>query len=151
MNFKTWQDQKKVKLQDIIFAESLTEPLHCELFTRLADRMAAHEPTFTDGLAFLETGCDLILMGHQEALFADSDNFSEWKLSLQRLRYPNTMARDDMAREHFEKLPWPYGSKIKFERRGDRAGVELKLFISNSTDLTKILAGLERVQQELAK
>jgi hypothetical protein len=151
MNFKTWQELKKVKEQDMVFARALSNPVHVGVFQRLADKMSAFEPTFSEGLALLETGTELILMGHDETLFSESQDLNTWKLSLQRLRYPHTMARDDEARQQFEKLPWPYGSKIKFERRGDKAGVELKVFVSTSTDLTKIIAGLERVQMELAK
>ena len=52
-------------------------------------------------------------------------------------------------KEKLESLSWPYGSKIKFERRGDRAGIELKLFISSSSDLTKVISSLERVKENI--
>ena len=46
-------------------------------------------------------------------------------------------------------LPWPYGSKLKFERRGDRAGIELKVFITSEADLIKTIAALEQVKSKI--
>jgi hypothetical protein len=149
MNFKTWKEQKKVKDQDLIFTGALKENLHLELFIKASEHMAGLQPSFSDGIAFLETATDLILMGHTEDLFENSSSFESWITYVRELRYPQTTSRDQQLKQRFEKLPWPAGSKVKFERRGDKSGVELKLFISNPTDLTKILASLERVQQEL--
>ena len=149
MNFKTWKEQKKVKAQDLIFTQPLKENLHRELFDKVSEQMASLKPSFTEGLAFLETASDLILMGHKESLFEYSGDFQNWASHLQKLRYPQTAQRDDEMKKRFEALPWPAGAKIKFERRGDKSGVELKLFISNAPDVTKIVAALERVQEEL--
>ncbi|MBC7420165.1 MAG: hypothetical protein H7328_05505 [Bdellovibrio sp.] len=162
MDFKTWAVDKKLKDSDLLFKKALKTPSQEDLFLKAADHMATLKPSFTEGLQTLELLTDLILMGHDEALFGGagvpvtSDNFQplifeSWKESLRRLRYPETSLRDDDLKIKLEKLPWPYGSKVKFERRGDRAGVELKLFVSSSTDLTKILASLERVQEEISK
>jgi hypothetical protein len=149
MNFKTWKEQKKVKNQDLIFTHSLKENLHQELFTKISEQMASLKPSFTEGLAFLETATELILMGHGELLFESSHDFSKWSESLKKLRYPQTSLRDESLKQKFESLPWPAGSKVKFERRGDKSGVELKIFISGQADVTKAVAALERVGQEL--
>ena len=146
MDFKTWKEQKKVKDQDLIFTRALKSPQHLDLFTKVSEQMAPLTPSFTEGVAFLELATDLILMGHMEALFEKTLTFETWSLNLKKLRVPHTDLRDSDLKEKLEKLPWPQGSKIKFERRGDKSGIELKLFISNPTDLTKILASLERVQ-----
>ncbi len=149
MNFKTWKEQKKVKDHDLLFVSSLKSQQQIALFNKVADDMAGLTPSFTEGLAFLEMATDLILMGHLETLFENAVNFEIWNLHFKNLRYPQTKIRDEGLKEKFEKLPWPYGSKVKFERRGDKFGAEVKLFISNPSDLTKILASLERVKQEL--
>ncbi|MCC2677467.1 MAG: hypothetical protein K0R29_43 [Pseudobdellovibrio sp.] len=149
MNFKTWKEQKKVKDQDLVFLNSVKEELHQELFAKVSEQMASLKPSFTEGIAFLEAASELILMGHTEQLFENSTDFPAWQQSLKRLRYPQTTVRDEEQKKKFETLPWPAGSKVKFERRGDKSGVELKVFISGAPDVTKILAALERVQQEL--
>lgn len=149
MNFKTWAEQKKVKDQDLVFQRALKFEAQRMLFERLADQMAQFSPSFSDGISFLEVATDLILMGYSETLFEKCSNFTTWKNQLHGLRYPISTSRDLDLKQRFETLPWPYGSKVKFERRGDRAGVELRVFISSASDVIKIKAALERVQQDL--
>lgn len=148
-DFDTWSVEKKIKDSDLIFKKSIKSDYHSELFKKLANQMALLNPTFAEGLQILELLTDLILMGHDEDLFINSEDLSAWKISLKKMRYPQTNERDEELKNKFEKLPWPHGSKIKFERRGDRAGVELKIFLSSETDLTKALASLERVKDEM--
>lgn len=154
MSFKTWTEDKKVKESDLVFTRALKKPVHLDLFHKAADQVCALGPSFSEGLHLLELLTDLILMGHTEELFANlsaaKDKLDVYKSHLKSLRYPQTSKRDEDLKSKLETLPWPYGSKVKFERRGDRAGVELKLFISSEVDLTKIMAALERVKQELA-
>ena len=54
MDFKTWKEQKKVKDQDLIFAQSLKEILHQELFGKVSEQMASLKPSFSEGIAALE-------------------------------------------------------------------------------------------------
>lgn len=149
MSFKTWSEDKKVKQSDLVFIGALKTPVHLDLFHKVADQVLILGPSFSEGLQILELTTDLILMGHQEELFSHMNSFETYKTHLKSLRYPQTTKRDEDLKIKLEALPWPYGSKVKFERRGDRAGVEVKLFISSEVDLTKILASLERVKQEL--
>ncbi|MBC7742892.1 MAG: hypothetical protein H7061_11895 [Bdellovibrionaceae bacterium] len=151
MDFTSWALQKKLKDQDLLFKRALKTPLQEALFSKLANQLASLNPTYSEGLSVLEMLTDLILMGHNEMLFEGAESFETWKSALKKLRFPETSQRDELLKTKLEQLPWPYGSKVKFERRGDKAGVELKLFVSSATDLTKILASLERVQVEISK
>ncbi len=151
MNYKDWLSEKNIKDSDLIFTQSLKKEIHQELFKKAADQITQLRPTYSEGLQLLEVLTDLVLMGHDEVLFENSALLEVYKKHLLSLRYPVTQNRDEDLKKKYEQLPWPAGAKIKFERRGDRAGVELKLFISNPTDLTKAIAALERVQQELNK
>lgn len=151
MNYKNWLSEKNIKESDLIFTRSLKKEIHQELFKKAADQITQLKPTYSEGLQLFEVLTDLVLMGHDEVLFENSALLDVYKKHLLSLRYPVTQNRDEDLKKKYEQLPWPAGAKIKFERRGDRAGVELKLFISNPTDLTKAIAALERVQQELNK
>lgn len=146
----TWAEAKKVKESDLVFIRALKNPIHLDLFHKLADQVSDLNPSFSEGLQILELLTDLILMGHTEELLARPMQVSSYQAYLKSLRYPQTTKRDDKLKSKLEALPWPYGSKVKFERRGDRAGIELKLFISSEVDLTKILASLERVKTDLS-
>lgn len=149
MNFKTWKEQKKVQERDLIFSHALKETQHQLLFEKIADQMSALNPSFTEGLGFLELAVDLILMGHLEDIFESSSAFSTWLQQLKKLRYPQTFLRDESTQNKLETLPWPSNAKLKFERRGDKFGVEMKVFISNPSDLSKVISALERVQSEM--
>jgi hypothetical protein len=149
MSFGVWVTEKKVKESDLVFTRALKNPAHLDLFQKAADHVVGFTPSFSDGLQALELVTDLILMGHDEEIFATLSGFESYRSHLKKLRYPQASQRDQDLKNKLETLPWPYGSKVKFERRGDRAGIELKLFITNDVDLTKIMASLERVQKEL--
>lgn len=158
MNFQTWIEQKKVKEHDLIFLGPLKASGHRDLFTRIADRMAALNPSFADGLAFLEQITDLLLMDRTEGLLPHPGapagensvrTFTIWKEAVYRLRFPQTALRDDQLKARWAGFSWPSGSRTRFERRGDRAGVELRVFISSPADITRLVAALERVRKDM--
>ena len=149
MNFTTWKELKKVQDRDLIFLNLLKTEEQTQCFRTLAERMSGLCPSYSDGLSFLETASELILMGHREELFKDSDSFTGWSNSLKQLRYPASGARDEQAKNKLEAMKWPAGAKLKFERRGDRFGVEMRYFISNSADLLKLNSALERLYEEM--
>ncbi len=148
-SFNSWKLEKKIKDSDLIFTRALKSIYHQDLFNRLATALADQRPSFSEGLQMLELFTDLLLMDYSEALFLKTDDLETWKCYLQNLRYPMTTYHDEAMKNKFQNLPWPNGAKTKFERRGDRAGVEFKFFISSEADLTKLIASLERVKAEL--
>jgi hypothetical protein len=102
----------------------------------------------------LELVVDLLLMGKSpvEILPQDQLNSGEsWIETLRLLRYPQTSQKDDWASRQVEQLPWPGTAQAKWTRQGDRAGIELKLFVSNPTDFKKYLQSLSVVQEALEK
>ncbi|MFZ3229773.1 MAG: hypothetical protein WA160_06185 [Pseudobdellovibrio sp.] len=150
-SFDQWQLEKKMKVSDLVFTQSLKTTFQQDLFEKVAIHITSLKPSFSEGLKALELATELILMGHQETLFENGSTLEACLLHLQHLRYPHTTSSDTDLKTKLENLPWPSQTKVKFERRGDRAGVEVKLFISSASDLTKIIASLERVQIEIAK
>lgn len=152
MNFKTWAIEKKIKDSDIHFVKLLNNPADLNKLYKVCDEVILLKPSFSEIIKIIETLTELILMGNSEILSPGSiNNLEDYKKYLFQIRFPQAAQKDNELKNKMEKLPWPYGSKIKFERRGDRSGVELKVFISNEVDLTKILASLERVKQELSQ
>lgn len=145
-----WLEAKKVKASDLVFLSPLKSDLQWQLLFKAVGQLIEARTSYTDSLKNLELISDLILMGHEETLFEQSHDFSKWSTHLRALRYPATTKRDDELKERLEKLPWPYGSKTKFERRGDRAGIELKMFITSEADLIKAISSLERVKEQIS-
>lgn len=147
---ESWLEAKKVKSHDLAFLSPLKTDLQWQLLFKAVLHLIEARTSYTDSLKILEMIGDLILMGHEETLFEQSHDFTKWSTHLRSLRYPTTMKRDDDLKDKLEKLPWPYGSKTKFERRGDRAGIELKMFITSEADLIKMISSLERVKEQIS-
>jgi hypothetical protein len=144
-----WFNQKGFKDQDLDMRRLLSQDSDRLLWIRGLARCGLLRASFAETLHIMEILTDLIAMGHTEGLFLEDKDLETWRQNLRTLRYPNTQKRDAELRTHLEALPWPHGSKVKFERRGDRSGIELKIFISSPVDITKIMAALERVREEL--
>lgn len=144
-----WVEAKKVKPSDLVFLNPLKTDLHWSLLIKGLKLIIELRLSYADSLKYLELFSELILMGFDETLFEMSHDQKSWLTHLKKLRYPATTARDENLKTKLEKLPWPYGAKTKFERRGDRAGIELKVFVTSEADLIKIISSLERVKEQL--
>jgi len=144
-----WIEAKKIKDSDLVFTQLLQNDLQWKLFLKACLIIIEFRFSYSESLKYLELITDLILMGHDEAIFEYNFDQNKWTAHLQNLRYPQTSQRDDHLKNRLEKLPWPYGSKTKFERRGDRAGIELKMFITSEADLIKAISALERVKEQI--
>lgn len=155
-SFQKWTQSKKVQTQDLRFLTLLTHPEQLEKFSAITEDFFKAGPSFSEGLQTIETVVDLILLKKdseiQKLNNSDSNqkqqDLLKWRQHLVQLRHPMTSNSDDIRKNAIEQLKWPNGSKIKVERRGDRHGVELKIFISSATDLTKMIASLERVKDD---
>ena len=146
-----WLASKNHK-QDLPFLKLIKSEMHFSILDHAVKKFELLRPSYSDGLKILELITENMLIStdqNLENLFLNSDSVILWLNKLTELRYPITSKRDSDVENKMLNFPWPCGSKVKFERRGDRAGIELKLFITSSSDLIKAIASLERVQQEL--
>jgi hypothetical protein len=113
------------------------------------------------GVKALELGIELLLLNLVpqdltcEKLVAnvprDVSTGEAWVQALKILRYPETFKRDQLAEAQMTALPWPGTTQARWTRQGDRAGIELKLFVSQPSDLKKYLQSLNKVQDLLEK
>ena len=44
-------------------------------------------------------------------------------------------------------MPWPHQSQAKWTKRGDRSGIELKLFFSHPEELNRAVQRLQQVSE----
>jgi hypothetical protein len=70
---------------------------------------------------------------------------------IQKWRYPMSTERDDKKKADWLALPWPAHSQIQWQRQGDEAGVEVKLFISSAKSLKNYILGLENTLKTIEK
>ncbi len=144
-----WLNAKKIKSSDLNPVLSLKTDLHWKLLSQSILTLIELKASYSDSIKTIDLITDLILMGHNEVLFEKTSSLQIWTDHLYQLRYPATVKRDEDLKQKYENLSWPFGSKTKFERRGDRSGVELKVFITSEADLIKVISSLERVQQQM--
>ena len=72
-----------------------------------------------------------------------------WIESLKVHRFPETYRRDQQTEAKMKELPWPGTGQARWARQGDRAGIELKLFVSQPSDLKKYIQSLRQIQELL--
>ncbi len=144
---QTWCAEKKLNPQDLSILLSLNTEVGFAQADLLIQKIKSLRLSKSQGVQALETALELLLMGKS---FEDLENTkSEWLEHLKTLRYPQSTTSDQIQQQKMTALPWPGTSHAKWTRQGDRTGVELKLFVSNPTDLKKYLLSLTKVQDLL--
>lgn len=106
------------------------------------------------GVLALELIVDLLFMGRTPVELLPSDTTvtaEQWLESLRALRYPESSGKDHWSSRQLDQLPWPGTAEARWTRQGDKPGIELKLFVSNPSDLKKYLQSLSEVQSLLEK
>ncbi len=68
---------------------------------------------------------------------------------LHSLRYPMSLQQDNQNEQKIRALSWSSKWGARWTRRGDRSGVELKLFFTHPEELKGALVRLEKVSKEL--
>ncbi len=155
--FQEWAADKKLSPLDLT---PLLASENLELKYLFHDLVSLNMPRVL-GVKALELAIELQLMGHAsqslttEALLStppqDLSLGEAWVQALKALRYPETFRRDQATEAQMTKLPWPGTTQARWTRQGDRAGIELKLFVSQPSDLKKYLQSLSHVQDLLEK
>jgi len=101
----------------------------------------------------LELCVELLLIGKDQAelLPLPQEDSDHWLKRLRAIRYPQTTSADEMANTLMKGLPWPGTSTARWTRQGDKAGIELKLFVANPLDLKKYAHSLALVSEAMEK
>jgi hypothetical protein len=148
--FRRWCAEKKVGPQDLsplLSAKSDLKPLFLKILKLGLSK--------SQGMQALELGVELLLMGFSptDLKLAEEDDGSlsadAWLEELKRKRYPETFSRDEKAEKQMKSLPWPGSSQARWVRQGDKSGIELKIFVSQPSDLKKYMQSLSKVQNLL--
>ena len=147
VGFQDWCSEKKLSVHDLASLLSLgnldIKPVLLFILNLSCSK--------SQGTKALELAIEVLLMGKAlELVCPDETKTSEqWLTHLHGLRYPETLKADIENEKKMEALPWPGSSQARWVRQGDKSGIELKLFVSNPTDLKKYLHSLAKVQDLL--
>lgn len=160
LGFQNWCADKKLNPQDLAPLLSAT----ALSLNPLMKDMLELQLSKSLGTQALELAIELMLMGSEYSKISVETLLSAeqrkmhgkaqgelWVESLKRLRYPQTFSQDQSAESKMTSLPWPGTSQARWVRHGDKAGIELKIFVSQPSDLKKHLQSLTRVQDLMEK
>jgi hypothetical protein len=143
--FQNWIDDRCLAAMELQALLSLKEDQLPKL-TSAMEKIAELKLSRNSGAQILELIVELFLMGQEiDTLLSDSE--PEWQTLLKNLRYPVAKATDDLAMTKVKMLQWPQNVQAKWQRKGDRAGLEIKFFAANPKEFERLLIGLERVHK----
>lgn len=150
LQFQNWCAEKCLSPADLAPLSACKDLNLNLIFLRIIES----DMSKSQGVQFLELCIELKLMQHSDDALGLNDSKTKnqvesWVEQLRSLRYPQTKARDQQQSVRLSNLNWPGAAQVKWVRKGDKSGVEVRLFVSQSTDLEKYLRSLSRVAEEM--
>lgn len=144
--FKQWAKKHAIAPADVYPLCAVEDVL--ALSSALA-KIADMQCSRSQGAQIIEllTECSLLNIP-KETLLGSVEDPQQWVLSIQQLRFPQTLARDKDRQENL-LTGWPKAFSTRWLRQGDRSGVEVRFFISSKKDLEEKISTLSRVHEGL--
>jgi hypothetical protein len=84
-----------------------------------------------------------------QALPQPGDNFRSWSEKLFSLKYPITQSMDKYFQAKIKTLPWSKNSSAQWLRRGDKSGIEVRFFVTQTNELKNQIHALMKVSELL--
>jgi hypothetical protein len=141
-----WLQSKKMAPQDLAPLRSLP---NLEVLAPFWPLMMTQTYSKSEITQILELLTELILMDVSvDTLNANAQGHA-WIKHLKSLRYPLSTESDSVGETKLRQIAWPLRSEARWLRKGDRSGVELKLFFSHPQELKRSLERLEQVCEDL--
>lgn len=146
--FCKWTEEKKLGPRDLGILWAIPDILpHQWIF----DKIAKDNPSKSIGVQCIEYAVELSLMGVNPEEMQSHTPSHQWVNQLKKLRYPMSTEKDLDQSEKASLLPWPKESRVSWERKGDRTGIQLQLQFKNQEELSNTIRHLTRVHNLLEK
>jgi hypothetical protein len=141
-NFLNWCAHKKWGPQDFAPLRAYSDGL-----TQLTPFLEAINNPLSknDGTQIFELLVELLMLGKDLRYLLELD-LLQWHSALKKERYPMASAQSNKNEELIKKMSWPLHSQPKWIRKGDKSGIELKLFFSHPQELERSLIKLEQLK-----
>ncbi len=101
------------------------------------------------GAQILELLVECILLSESKTSPTSGTTGDEWLQQLKSKRYPQTALSDSEKQKKMFALPWPKDFHLRWQRQGDRSGLEVKFFISHEKELPKFTQLLQQTIQTI--
>lgn len=161
-DLQTWIHQKKVSPLDLAPFKALSKKESFDLLEPLWQPFLYYSFSKSDGVKVIEYLIELLLLEfplqelfppnwtENSTLVPTAHNSGEnWMHHLHSLRYPKSTQFDQNAEALLLQQTWPKKMDARWIRRGDRSGVELKLFFTHPDELKQNIVGLEKTLHDI--
>jgi hypothetical protein len=146
--FQQWALQKNLSFSDLQILLDLSEK-NLQVVLGAVTTYAQNELAARDGVLLMELLGEVLEVGHPVAV-DNQKPIEQFLKSLKALRYPLTNETDQQLHQRLSNVRWPAGVRTQFVRKGDVSGIEVKMFITKSSDLEKNLrmlsSNVEQIQ-----
>jgi len=141
--FQSWLHQKKVQPGELRILNSLKN-IHQIHFILLW--IADQNPSHRIGLNILEIGTELYLMGFKPEEILKPDTNPETALqTMKKKRHPISSSQDQIKKEKLQQINWPLNTTAQWSRKGDKTGIEIKIWCQNQTEWTEKVTQLNNL------
>ena len=147
--FYNWTQQKSLQASHLSLLEEFED---FTALQTLLEWIAQHSPTHSEGLQILETGGELILMGHSiQALLQKNQQSKTLIQELKKLRYPIRSAQQDRQKKILSEIALGKDFKIKTLTQGDQSGLSIEFKSFQLRDFKQKIQKLNNIYEQLQK
>ncbi len=140
-----WIVEKGVRLGELRILASMksVDDLHF-IYEWLLKKNVSHAL----GVRALELAGELVLMGFSAIeILKQSDDLpiEEAVQTMESLRKPINSKQDNQKQKTLQNMLWPVKTSASWKRKGDAAGIEIKLWCQNQLDLERQLKAISNI------
>ena len=140
--FQKWANNKGLhpsELRILNSLESLTQANF--IFHWIAEK----NPSHSIGMRILELGVELLLMNIQaDEILQSNLSLEEALQAMEQKRKPLSSSHDQIKNKRLKKIIWPTHVNAQWQRKGDKTGLEIKIWCQNQKELEE---KIQRVHQ----
>ena len=131
--FQKWVNKKAVHLNELRVLHSLKTPNQMNFIFQW---VTMHNLSHSSGIKALELGVELLLMGFKPDEILQSNLSPEKAIQkMEQKRKPLSLSEDQSRKNTLKRIIWPSHVTAQWHRKGDKAGVEIKIWCQNQKEL----------------
>ena len=135
--FQKWVDQKKIHPAELRVLTSLKD---IKTVFPLLEWIAKKNLSHSVGIPVLEQGVELLLMNIKlENILKLNLSQEETIQAIERKRKPLSSSEEQTKKEKLKEILWPVGVNSQWLRKGDKTGLEIKIWCQNQKELEEKL------------
>ena len=140
--FQEWANRKNLHPSELRILNSLNDLNETySLFQWISEK----NPSHSLGIKILELGVELSLMNIQvDKILKNQSSVEEAIRVMESQRNPLSSSSDQMKNSKLKKMIWPAHVHTQWQRKGDKTGLEVKIWCQNQKELEE---KTKRIQQ----